>query len=270
MRNPDEHRQVQRNGVNISYTQRGHGDTTLLFIHGWCINKEYWEKQLKYFDDHYHVVAIDLPGFGESGKNRDVFTIEDYPEDIKTVIDSLELKNVILIGHSMSGDIIIQVAVKYPENIIGVIGIDNLADVGAVPLTPEQQKPLDSVIHAIESDFDNTATKYATEGLFQPTTDTAIVKRVLNDIRNSDSIVAIKTIESEIFFPPKEKQFLQQLDKKLFLVNSDVNPTDTNALAKYCKSGYKIYWVHGTGHYPMLEKPDEFNRQLEKAIRGRL
>jgi pimeloyl-ACP methyl ester carboxylesterase len=36
----------------------------LLFVHGWCINKSYWESQMKYFRDKYTVVAMDLPGHG--------------------------------------------------------------------------------------------------------------------------------------------------------------------------------------------------------------
>ncbi len=39
------------NNVNIAYDQCGSGDTTLLFIHGWCINKEYWSEQKNYFCD---------------------------------------------------------------------------------------------------------------------------------------------------------------------------------------------------------------------------
>ena len=41
-------------------------DTTLLFVHGWCINKEYWKEQSAYFCDNYKVVTLDLPGFGQS------------------------------------------------------------------------------------------------------------------------------------------------------------------------------------------------------------
>ena len=256
---------VKRDSVEISYTQCGNADTTLLFIHGWGINKGYWENQVKYFCDRYNVVTMDLPGFGESGKNRDVFSLDDYPEDVRTLIDSLHLKNVILIGHSMSGDIIIQVAAKYPEHIVGVIGIDNLRGVMDKDFSLEEKKQLDTFMHVLRKEFYNNIIESAAR-LFQPSTDSAIIKRVINDIRHTDSTIAIKTVESIFYFPPKEKEYMQHLGRKLFLVDSDVSPVDTASLAKYCKSGYKVFWVHGSGHYPMLEKPEEFNGQLEKAI----
>ena len=77
------------NNTTIAYNQYGKGDTTLLFIHGWCINKEYWNDQSKYFSDKYKVVTLDLPGFGGSGKNRSEWTFEKYADDIDEFIKRL-------------------------------------------------------------------------------------------------------------------------------------------------------------------------------------
>ena len=98
----------------------------MLFVHGWCINKEYWDDQSRYFSDKYKVVALDLPGFGRSGKNRTEWTFEQYADDINEFIKAEKLKNVILIGHSMSGDILLLMDTKYPGSVIGIVGIDNL------------------------------------------------------------------------------------------------------------------------------------------------
>ena len=114
------------NNTTIVYNQYGKGDTTLLFVHGWCINKEYWNEQTKYFSDKYKVVALDLPGFGASDKDRTEWTFEKYTDDINEFIKAENLKNVILIGHSMSGDILLLMDTKYPGSVIGIVGIDNL------------------------------------------------------------------------------------------------------------------------------------------------
>ena len=58
------------NDVAVASDQCGKNDTTLLFVHGWCISKEYWNDQSRYFCDKYKIVTLDLPGFGRSGKNR--------------------------------------------------------------------------------------------------------------------------------------------------------------------------------------------------------
>ena len=95
---------IRNSEVEINYYQQGKGDTTLLFLHGWCIDGTYWENQLNHFSKQYNALAIDLAGFGKSTANRQNWTIEEYAEDVNSFIDSLHLKNVVLIGHSMSGE----------------------------------------------------------------------------------------------------------------------------------------------------------------------
>ncbi len=52
-KNVNNHRsgniKITDQGVNISYTDNGKGDTVLLFVHGWCINKTYWTNQVNFF-----------------------------------------------------------------------------------------------------------------------------------------------------------------------------------------------------------------------------
>jgi pimeloyl-ACP methyl ester carboxylesterase len=111
----NQQKKISDQGVNIAYTDNGKGDTTLLFVHGWCINKSYWTNQVSYFGKKYRVVTIDLPGFGQSGKNRTVWNAISYGRDVDSVISQLNLKNVVLIGHSMAGDIVLEAAVNAPE-----------------------------------------------------------------------------------------------------------------------------------------------------------
>jgi hypothetical protein len=47
---------------------------------------------------------------------------------------------------------------------------------------------------------------------------------------------------------------------------SDYTPTNEDSLRKYCKARYSIKTIHGTGHYPMIEKPGEFNMLLDETI----
>jgi pimeloyl-ACP methyl ester carboxylesterase len=256
---------LTRKDVKIVYNSCGDKDTTLLFVHGWCINKEYWKQQLEHFCPSYKVVAIDLPGFGESGKNRANWDFNEYTEDIKYVIEQLELKNVILIGHSMSGDIILNAGNKYPNLLAGIAGIDNLHEPGST-MTAEQKNQTDSFFHQLASSFRTTVDAQMRPTLFQPTTDTVVVNRVMNDVLATDSAIAVSVLRSMIDISQKEKQMMQGLSHKLYLVNSDVYPVNKDSLAKYCSKGYHAELVHATGHYPMIEKPAEFNAALQKVI----
>jgi pimeloyl-ACP methyl ester carboxylesterase len=253
------------NDVNIAFDRTGFGDTTLLFVHGWCINKDYWLDQHFYFSKKYNVIAIDLPGFGQSGKNRTEWTFEQYADDINEFIRTQKLKNVILIGHSMSGDILLLVDTKYPESVIGIVGIDNLQSPG-VKRTEEQTMQNESFFAMMDSSFSGTVEMFTKQYLFPPKADTVSVNRVMTSIKSNDSVIAIKVLRSLAEVAQKEQDMMQQLSHKLYLVNSDFNITQIDSLQKYCKASAEVVYVKGTGHYPMIEKPAEFNAALEKVI----
>ena len=102
---------------------------------------------------------------------------------------------------------------------------------------------------------------------FPPSADTSIVNRVIRDFKSNDSVIAIKVLRSLIDVSQKERDMMQQLKHTLYLVNSDSDTTYIDSLKKYCKASAEVVYVHGTGHYPMIEKPAEFNSALENVIR---
>ena len=248
-------------GVNIAYTDNGKGDTTLLFVHGWCINKTYWTNQVSFFSKKYRVVTIDLPGFGQSGKNRDVWNTEAFGKDIDSVMAELNLKNVILVGHSMAGDIVLQAAINAPGKVIALVGVDNFKNVGHLQTrldTIEFNKAIDSLKHH----FKQLAFEYFNQALFYKTTADSIKKRVLNDVAKTDTVIAAASMEQGNL---DEEKALKSVKRKLFLINSDYTRTDTTWL-KANHIPFQVFYIHATGHFPMIEKPQEFNAALAQII----
>ncbi len=249
--------------ADIYYIEEGDGDTTLFCLHGWDINSGYWSSQMNFFSKRYKTIAIDLPGFGKSTSSRKDYTVEKYADDALDIINNLDLKNVVLIGHSMSGDIILEAALKNNKSIIGLVGVDNFKFVGS-ELSSEQLKEMHSFIDTLRKDYKNVAPGYAAKYLFSQSTDSTVKARVKNDYRNSNPDVAISSIEN--VFQYDEMKKLPNLNYKLYLLNSDGMATNTEGLKKYCKRSFEIFNIHGTGHFPMIEKPDEFNILLQTAI----
>lgn len=257
-----ENFKVTNKRVNIAYDDTKKGDTTLLFIHGWGINKTYWENQDTVFAKRFRVVAMDLPGFGESGKNRKSWTVEDYAKDVSAVLNGLDLKNVILIGHSMSGAIALEAALNNQPRVIGLIGIDNFNTYG-VKETPQSKKETEGFFKMARTNYKETVTAYVNKALFASSTPKSIRKRVIDDIASSDSTIALDCIEQSLGYSTDAK--LKTLKMPLYLINSSANPTDTLAFRKNGIS-YRFFNVGKTGHYPMLEKPEKFNALLAQAI----
>ena len=255
--------QVKNNGLYINHNSCGEGEITLFFVHGWCINQSYWSNQFDQYCKEYKLVSIDLPGFGKSGKNRDSWTIEEYAKDIGSVIEQLKLTNVILIGHSMGGDIILEAALEYDE-IIALIGVDNFKDVG-IEYNDQMKAEIDGFMIMLKDNFHQIAPAYAEDFLFHSSTDSTIKNRLMNDFRTADSTIAISSLGALFEYSSKEGEQLSKLNQKIYLINSDVSPTNIAGL-EATGVNFEVVDINSTGHYPMIEKPEMFNQLLKQTI----
>jgi len=258
-------KELKRDNATINYEVTGSGDTTLLFVHGSYIDLTYWKEQVSFFSQYYKVVTFDLPGHGNSGKDRKHWSVKGFAEDMHAVIKELNLKNVILIGHSLGGDINLIAATSYPENIIGFIGIDNFKN-AATPLPQEYQQQAISIQENLKTDFANTNEQYARMVLLTKQTSPQITNRVIKDYRNAYQPMGIETMPEVFNMFETEKKLLSQLRLKLHLINVDYIPTNETPLKQYAGSGYEVLHIKGTCHFPMLENPKELNELLEQTI----
>lgn len=254
---------VFNDGVFIDHHLYGEGSYNLLFIHGWCINQTYWDEQVKFLESDYRVVTVDLPGFGRSGKNRTNWSIEKLGEDVNTVIDRLNLTNVILIGHSMGGDIALEAALKN-EEVVAIVGIDNFKDVGVV-YDQEVKDEINGFMEMMKNNFSEIAPAYAEGSLFHPSTDSLVKLRVMNAFGSCDSVSAIGSLESLFNYVESESNQLRRLKQKLYLINSNASPTYKSGLEE-TGVAFEVFEIESTGHFPMIEKPEEFNRILQQVI----
>lgn len=256
--------QVSNGGVLIAHESCGAADTTLLFIHGWAIDRTYWHDQVNAFCPQYHVVTVDLPGHGRSGKNRDGWSVEDYAGDVRAVIDQLHLENVVLVGHSMAGNISLEAALGN-EMVLAVVGVDNFKGVSG-PYSDAMKTRIAEFIHQLRTDFEATAEAYVRRGLFQPTTDRVVRQRVLRSVRQMDPDVAAEAMAGVFAYAPAAGTRLALLHKPLYLINSSARPTNVEEL-RATGVDVTLLDVGPTGHYPMLEAPDAFNARLREVLR---
>lgn len=98
--------------IEIAYMEEGEGPYTLLFIHGLGSYAPAWNKNLAELSKHYRCIAMDLPNSGQSKKGRYDFSMSFFAATVEAFIKRLELKNVILVGHSMGGQISMTIALR--------------------------------------------------------------------------------------------------------------------------------------------------------------
>jgi pimeloyl-ACP methyl ester carboxylesterase len=114
-------RWMKVDGLRLRALEAGRGDTTLLFLHGYGESLLAWRQLLDHFTPHYRVLAVDLPGFGLSDKPLGNY---DYPTYARWLGDLLahEIKGpVIVVGHSMGGQIAAGLALDHPERVVAAV-----------------------------------------------------------------------------------------------------------------------------------------------------
>jgi pimeloyl-ACP methyl ester carboxylesterase len=103
--------------LEIAYVDEGSGKQTLLFIHGLGSYIPAWSKNIEVLKAHFRCIAIDLPGYGHSSKAPHSGKMSYYAEVIVKLMDHLQLDKVVLVGHSMGGQIAIMTAYDYPNKV---------------------------------------------------------------------------------------------------------------------------------------------------------
>tara|TARA_B100000886_G_C20170226_1_gene385750 strand:- start:93 stop:566 length:474 start_codon:yes stop_codon:yes gene_type:complete len=94
-----------KGGVQIHNESGGNGSPALVFIHGWNCECGYWSAQLPVSATTNQVVAIDLAGHGDSGVNRENWAMVKFGADVAAVAQALRLEDIVLVSHSMDGQI---------------------------------------------------------------------------------------------------------------------------------------------------------------------
>jgi pimeloyl-ACP methyl ester carboxylesterase len=246
-------------GVQIRYRAEGSGDTALVFVHCWSCDGGYWKNQVPYFSSSYRVVTLDLAGHGTSGAGRRSWTIDAYAADVKAVVEKLDLEKVVLIGHSMSGPIIVEAALKLPDRVVALIPVDTLHDLSEKP----DPRGMDGILKSLRTDFRKGATDLVRQ-LFPATADPALVDEVARDIASAPPEVAIATFESLARYDIRPA--LERLRVPIRCINGDKWPTRIEESRKVYPR-FDAVILPGVGHFPMLEAPKQFNEKLLQAVR---
>ncbi|AOE86282.1 alpha/beta fold hydrolase [Pseudomonas sp. TCU-HL1] len=119
-------RQVALGDLSIHYYEGGPAKgETIVMVHGFAANKDNWLRFARHFTQRYHVIALDLPGFGDSDRPAGSYDVGTQAERLESFIKTLELGKVHLVGNSMGGHIAGIFAARYPQQVRSLALIDN-------------------------------------------------------------------------------------------------------------------------------------------------
>src|SRR4051794_15946575 len=105
--------EITLHGHRVAYRTAGDGPV-LLLVHGITGNARQWDEVIPLLAQHYHVIAPDLLGHGESAKPRGDYSLGAYAAGIRDLLITLGHKRATVVGHSLGGGIAMQFAYEYP------------------------------------------------------------------------------------------------------------------------------------------------------------
>lgn len=247
-------------GIPIRYQVTGKGEPALVFVHGWCCDRTYWDQQVPHFSKNYKVVTIDLAGHGESGLDRKEWTTQSFGQDVAVVVKKLDLKKVILLGHSMGGGVIAEATLLIPKRVIGLVGVDTFNTIER-KFTREQ---IDQFLAPSRADFVKGTQNFIRAIMFYPDADPALVDKIANDMASAPPEVGLGAMEA--IFNLDLPALLDKVKVPVYCVNADKFPIDIEAGKRHTVS-FKVKIMPKVGHFLMMEDPKTFNRLLDETLK---
>jgi 3-oxoadipate enol-lactonase len=246
----------------IGIERCGEGGVPLLFLHGVGSDRHAWAPQLAAFGDERLAIAIDWPGYGDSGflpgANRATFA-----EAALAVLDALGIERAHVCGLSLGGVIAIRMAADAPTRIASLV----LADTFAVH--PEGQAIHDrSLAGAANLGMAGLAEARADALLAQPA-DSATRAEVVATMSRIDP-AAYALAAAAVWLADQRAEAAAIAHPTLILHGSEdhITPAALSDELKTLIPHAALVEITGAGHLPNLEQPAIFNRVLASFLSG--
>ncbi len=261
-----EGKYIEISGIKVRYNQIGKGQD-ILFIHGVPGSIEDWEPIISSLSSNYRVTVYDRPGHGYSSAEKIGYNLEHNANIALGLIHALHLENVIVVGHSYGGSVIMALAVRNPHQIKAFIPIAG----ATYPI--ENIEPIYSFIRIpiIGRGFAAVASSFIgppmiKDGLneaFYPNED--IIPEGYIETREKiwlQTKVLVSTAREELNLNSGLKKIIpdyENISKKFFIIHGDsdlfVPKGDSLKLHKIIKNS-KLLILEKTGHQVQYERPD--------------
>ncbi len=250
---------MQIGDVEINVRQWGRGETVFL-VHGLGTNSSLWFNQVPVLSQHYHVVAIDLRGFGRSSKphRSDAYSIDQMADDVIEVCAALNLSSIHYLGVSMGGFIGQAVALKAPDLCRSLILGQTACEFG-IPADI-----LEARLTALDStSMDDYAQLVADQALAQPP-EPIVEEWLCNMIADNDR-EAYKYVLAGALAAFDLTDRVGSIEQPTLIISGSedrVIPPEKGADLHQRMRDSEFVLIDGIGHIGYAEKPAEFNQHV--------
>jgi sigma-B regulation protein RsbQ len=240
-------------GIQIHSSSAGKGPKTVILVHGWTCDETTWSEQVPVLSKKYRVLTLDLPGHGKSGAPADgKLSMDLFARAVEAVRAEANANHVVLVGHSMGTPVIVQYARLYPKHVAALVFVDGLVTLGngrGPAPDPSQMSGL--------AGRKNRETMI--RGMFSASTTPANQTKILDMMLAPPDTTAVGAMNATFDPAIWKGDVLSMPVLGIYAEKSAINNPP------YMKEHFpklEYHEVAGSGHFVMLDKPEEFNALL--------
>ncbi len=247
---------VKFEGMRVHYDNYGKGREALVFVHGWTCNSTFWKANVPAFINDIRVIAIDLPGHGQSDKPQVVYSMDLFARAIDAVLEDARVERATLVGHSMGTPVIRQFYRKYPAKTRALVFVDgSLKPMG----TPESMKEFIAPLRGPDyKDRVEQMLAFLSQGMKS--------QQTLAEIKASSLATPQHVMVSamEEMLNPAVWQMQDKINVPTLAIMA-ANPMWSSEYEKFVRElapGIEYQVWPGVSHFLMMDEPKKFNGTL--------
>ena len=249
-----------RNNVKVT----GKGDKTIVFAHGFGCDQSMWRYIVPFFEGNYRVVLFDYVGSGNSDLTAYDFekysTLHGYVQDILDVIEALDLKEVIFIGHSVSSMIGMLATIERPdyfEKLIMVGPSPRYLNEGDNYHGGFEKSDVEDLLAMMEMNFVGWASFMAPLAMKNPEVPELSIE--LEKSFNSSNPLITRQFAETTFFSDHRTDLVKATVPTLILQCSDdsIVPIEVGQYLQHNMKNSTLRLIEAKGHYPHISHPKE-------------
>ena len=239
-------------GARIHYVNYGKGSEAFVLIHGWTCNLDNWRDQFPDFAKRNRVIALDLPGHGQSDKPQVTYSMDLFARAVDAVLRDAKVKRAVLVGHSMGTPVARQFFRKYPAKTLAIVIVDG-------PLRPFGDKALmDRLIAGFRGPNYQQAVSQMFAGMAGPNLSAEAKQRIQASYQNTPQHVIVSAMEgmadSSIWGEDKIN-----VPVLAIMAKNPFYPPNVEGSFRAIAPNMEFHMWDGVGHFIMMEKPKELN-----------
>ncbi|MDX3134788.1 alpha/beta hydrolase [Streptomyces europaeiscabiei] len=252
----------------LAYEDKGDAGPSLplplVLIHGHPFDRTMWRPQISAFAASRRVIAPDLRGYGESPVVPGVTPLAAFAEDVAALLDDLGVRDFVLGGLSMGGQIAMECYRQYPHRVRGLL----LADTFPAAETPQGRRTRNAMADRL---LREGMTGYADEVLYKmvaPYADAEVAAQVRRMMTATDPEGAAAALRGRAERPDYRELLTRVGVPALVVVGADdeYTPVSDAEGMHAALPDSTLHVIDGAAHLPNLERPDEFNKVLEDFL----